>query len=105
MNPSCSWAALERAGLAELQEKYTPALRFYLQALDGDMDFLITPWPHEQMKQVLYVSVGYCYDLLGKREDAVRWYKKTIALGRDPRFAYYFDKAVEYLKKPAPRKK
>jgi len=105
INPNCSWAALERAAAAELQDQIELALRFYLQALDGDLNFHLIPWPHEQLIQVLYLSVGYCYDLLGKRKEAITWYQKVIQTGRDPRFAFYYDKAQEYLKKPASKKK
>lgn len=105
INPNCSWAALERASVAELQDQIELALRLYLQALDGDLNFHLIPWPHEQLIQVLYLSVGYCYDLLGKRKQAVTWYQKVIQTGRDPRFAFYYDKAQQYLKKPASKKK
>ncbi len=105
LNPGCSWAALERASVAELQDQIELALLLYLQALDGDMNFHLIPWPHEQLIQVLYLSVGYCYDLLGKRKKAITWYQKVIQAGRDSRFAFYYDKALEYLKKPASKKK
>jgi aminopeptidase N len=105
INPNCSWAALERAATAELQDQIELALRLYLQALDGDLNFHLIPWPHEQLIQVLYLSVGYCYDLLGERQQAVAWYQKVIQTGRDPRFAFYYDKAQGYLKKPASKKK
>lgn len=105
INPNCSWAALERAAVAELQDQIELALSLYLQGLDGDMNFHLIPWPHEQLIQVLYLSVGYCYDLLGKRKEAVAWYQKVIQTGRDARFAFYYDKAQEYLKKPASKKK
>ncbi len=105
INPDCSWAALERAAVAELQDQIELALHLYLQALDEDLNFHLIPWPQEQLIQVLYLSVGYCYDLLGKRIQAITWYQKVIQTGRDPGFAFYYDKAQEYLKKPASKKK
>jgi tetratricopeptide (TPR) repeat protein len=104
LNPDCSRAALERASAAELQDQIKLALRFNLQAFDGDMNFHLIPWPHEQLIQVLYFSVGYCYDLLGSGQQAVTLYQKRIQSGCDPRFAYYCDKAREHLKKPASKK-
>lgn len=101
INSLCSWAALERANAAYLQEQYELAIQYYRQTLEGDLDFHMMPWPHEQIMQVLYLFLGISHDLLGKRQEAITWYQKVIEMGRNPRFAFYYDQAREYLKKPA----
>lgn len=101
INPQCSWASLERANNAFVQDQYDLAIQYYTQALNGDLDFHLMPWPHEQIIQVLHLWLGISHDLIGKRSEAISYYKKTIAMGRHPRFSTYYDKAKEYLKKPA----
>lgn len=105
MNPQCSWAALEKANSAISQDQYELAIQYYNQALTGDLDFHMMPWPHEQIIQVLHLWLGISHDVIGQRTEAISFYEKTIAMGRHPRFSSYYDKAKEYLKKPASIKK
>ena len=104
IDPTRSWPALERGNTAYLQDQYEMAIKYYSQALNGDLDFHLMPWPHEQIIQVLHLWLGICHDLLGRRQEAISYYQKTIAMGRHPRFSFYYDKAKEYLKKPASKK-
>jgi len=105
INPLCSWAALERANSAVSQDQYELAIQYYNQALTGDLDFHMMPWPDEQIIQVLYLWLGISHDVIGQRTEAISYYKKTIAMGRHPRFSSYYDRAKEYLEKPASIKK
>lgn len=105
INPRCSWAAIERANVSYLRDQYEHAIQYYTQALNGDLDFHMMPWPPEQIKQVTQLFLGVSFDLLGKRKEALACYQKVVKMGRDSRFSYYYDKAKEYLKKPASKKK
>ncbi len=104
IDPARSWPALERGNTAYRQDQYELAIKYYTQALDGDLDFHLMPWPHEQIVQVLHLWLGICHDLLGMRQEAISFYQKTITMGRHPRFYFYYDKAKEYLLKPASKK-
>jgi len=55
------------------------------------------PWPPEQLLQMIYLRKGVSYDLLGKRQDAIKCYKKIVDMGIDPRFLSYYEKAERYI--------
>ncbi|MFB0565290.1 MAG: M1 family aminopeptidase [Candidatus Aminicenantaceae bacterium] len=100
INPRCSWAAFERADVAFDLGRYELAVQYCKRALKGDLDFHMIPWPEEQMRQAIYLLQGLSQDLLGQRQEAVGSYRKVIAMGRDPRFALYYDYAKKYIEKP-----
>lgn len=105
INPRCTWAALERGNVAYIQGKYEIAVQYYTQALNGDLDFRMTPWPPEQIRQRLHLLLGISYDLVGKRQEAVACYQRVVEMGRNSRYPTSYDKAKEYIEKPASIKK
>ncbi|MGD8537576.1 MAG: M1 family aminopeptidase, partial [Candidatus Aminicenantes bacterium] len=98
LNPKSTWAATEKANSAYFQGHYEAAIQYFNQALDGDRDFRMIPWPPEQLMQMIYLRKGVSYDLLGKRQDALTCYQEIIDRGLDPRFPSYFEKAQRYIK-------
>jgi aminopeptidase N len=98
LNPRSTWAATEKANAAYFQGHYEAAIQYFNQALVGDGDFRMIPWPPEQLMQMIYLRKGVSYDLLGKRQDALDCYKEIIEMGADPRFPSYFEKAQRYMK-------
>lgn len=97
LNPKSTWAATEKANAAYFQGHYEEAIKHYDQALEGDLDFRMIPWPPEQLMQMIFLRKGVSYDLLGKRQDALSCYQKIIDIGPDPRFPSYHDKAKRYM--------
>lgn len=98
LNPKSTWAATEKANAAYFQGHYETAIQYFDQALRGDRDFRMIPWPPEQLMQMIYLRKGVSYDLLGKRQDALSCYQKIIDMGPDPRFPSYYEKAKKYTK-------
>jgi aminopeptidase N len=97
LNPKSTWAATEKANAAYFQGHYEAAVRYFNQALEGDRNFRMIPWPPEQLMQMIYLRKGVSFDLLGKRQDAIKCYQKIIDMGLDPRFPSYWEKAERYM--------
>jgi tetratricopeptide (TPR) repeat protein len=100
LNPQSTWAATEKANSAYFQGHYEAAVHYFDQALEGDRDFRMIPWPPEQLMQMIYLRKGVSYDLLGKRQEALDCYRKIIDTGPDSRFPSYYEKAERYVKNP-----
>jgi tetratricopeptide (TPR) repeat protein len=98
LNPKSTWAATEKANAAYFQGHYEQAIEYFDQALRGDRDFRMIPWPPEQLMQMIYLRKGVSFDLLGKRQEALTCYQEIIDMGLDPRFPSYFEKAKRYTK-------
>jgi tetratricopeptide (TPR) repeat protein len=98
LNPRSTWAATEKANSAYFQGHYEAALRYFNNALEGDRDFRMVPWPPGQLLQMIYLRKGVSYDLLGMRQEALECYQKIIEMGFDSRFPSYYEKAQRYLK-------
>jgi tetratricopeptide (TPR) repeat protein len=97
LNPKSTWAATEKANAAYFQGHYESAIQYFSLALEGDRDFRMIPWPHEQLIQMIYLRKGVSYDLLGKRQNAIRCYQNIIDMGSNPRFPSYYEKAERYV--------
>jgi hypothetical protein len=97
LNPKSTWAATEKANAAYFQGHYEEAIQYFNQALEGDQDFSLIPWPPEQLMQMIHLRKGVSYDLLGRRQDALKCYQKIIDMGLDSRFPSYFEKAKRYI--------
>jgi tetratricopeptide (TPR) repeat protein len=97
LNPKSTWAATEKANAAYFQGHYEAAIQYFDQALEGDRDFRMIPWPPEQLMQMIYLRKGVSYDLLGRRQDALKCYQEIIDMGLDPRFPSYYEKAKRYI--------
>jgi len=100
LNPQSTWAATEKANSAYFQGHYEAAIQYFDQALEGDRDFRMIPWPPEQLMQMIYLRKGVSNDLLGKRKEALDCYCKIIDMGPDSRFPSFFDKAKRYMENP-----
>jgi tetratricopeptide (TPR) repeat protein len=98
LNPRSTWAATEKANAAYFQGHYEAAIQYFDQALGGDRDFRMIPWPPEQLMQMIYLRKGVSYDHLGKRQEALSCYQEIIDRGPDPRFPSYFEKAQRYMR-------
>jgi tetratricopeptide (TPR) repeat protein len=98
LNPRSTWAATEKANAAYFQGHYEEAIHYFNQALEGDRNFRMIPWPPEQLMQMIYLRKGVSYDLLGKRQNAIACYQKIVDMGLDPRFPSYWEKAKRYIR-------
>ena len=98
LNPQSTWAATEKANAAYFQGHHEAAIKYFDQALEGDRDFRMIPWPSEQLMQMIYLRKGLSFDHLGKRQEALECYQKIIDMGADSRFPSYFEKAQRYKK-------